>query len=129
MPFSLLKFEHLVYPRIIDHIFYLFLSITLFHHSIQFYIIFFLFSLSLLEFRKTTDHFNAKNWCSGRTYRYLIPAIAFAPISFAEVARLYPPELREAECLYSCIVSSFLFYPISVVLEYFSFHPSHSLSK
>ncbi|KAH7832629.1 putative Pseudouridylate synthase [Monocercomonoides exilis] len=42
------------------------------------------------EFRKVTDHFNAKNWCSGRTYRYLIPTFAFDTERFSDYLEMFP---------------------------------------
>ncbi|KAA6384190.1 MAG: putative tRNA pseudouridylate synthase [Streblomastix strix] len=41
------------------------------------------------DFQKTTARFSAKNWCNGRTYRYLIPLFAFEKGSFAGVSKIF----------------------------------------
>ncbi|KAK2964430.1 putative tRNA pseudouridine synthase 1 [Blattamonas nauphoetae] len=47
-------------------------------------------SIRVFAMLRTTEHFNPKSWCSGRTYRYLIPTFVFDPSSFADVSEMYP---------------------------------------
>ncbi|OQV18361.1 tRNA pseudouridine synthase A, mitochondrial [Hypsibius exemplaris] len=37
-------------------------------------------SIRLFGLRKVTRGFNSKNWCSARTYQYMMPTMAFAPL-------------------------------------------------